>query len=309
VKKILFAGLTISLVCFVTLIANHTDLIGNTAVYESLVKDYGHLQLFSHDSKILYSMGLRRLTATERRDGVYVNLPGMKMDYNRQMGDFMRSDAQMIVECSGLDSWHTSREGSGRLTALQKKAYRVVIFDGGHHLPTLGMAPDIIIVPAFKGYAVHGYMQDGMRVDKILEILKANHIPTVLATVSRWRLVKTESSLQDISREVWGRLDFATEEPPPFTVRCRPRISKYGGHLFIYVSQEYIKQPDMLIKNCRQLGLKDVVSAYVAFNYSAIEPTQAKIYARKLEKKLGLKAEVVNEPVKVSNLFFKVRNN
>ena len=305
-KKFFLAGLVISLVCFITTVVNHTEMIVHTAAYESMVQVYGRSHLFSRDSKILYSPGLRRLPADTASLTIYTNLPGMEKSYSRQMEDFMCSDAQMIVECSGLDSWHTSREGSACLPALRSRAYRTVIFDGGHHLPTLGLAPDIIIVPAFKGYAVHGYMQDGMRVDKILEILSANHIPTAMATVPRWHLVKTETSLQNISREVLDRLDFADEEPQPFTTSCRPHISKYGGAIFIYANEDYIKQPALITKYCRQLGLEDVNAAYIAFDYNAIKPAQAGTYAQKIEQELGVKTEIVNEPVKASSLLFKV---
>lgn len=301
-KKFFFAGLVIFLICLMALVANHTEIVVHTAAYQSLVQIYGRSQLFSLDSKILYSPGLRRLPAGAHSADIYANLPGMEKSYSRQIEDFMRSDAQMIVECSGLDGWHTSREGSACLPALRSHAYRAVIFDGGHHLPTLGMAPDIIIVPVFRGYAVHGYMQDGMRVDKILEILSASHIPTAMATVSRWRLVKTESSLQDISREILGKINFAAEEPEPFTANCRPRISKYGGHLFIYANAQYIKQPLLLNQYCRQLGLDDVSVAYIAFDYVAITPNQAVGYVQKMQQELGIKVEIVNEPVKVSSL-------
>ncbi len=304
-KKFFFTGLAISL-CLITLVANHTEIVVHTAAYQSLVQIYGRSQLFSRDSKILYSPGLRRLPAVANSTEIYANLPGMEKSYSRQMEGFMRSDAQMIVECSGLDGWHTSREGSACLPALRSHAYRVVIFDGGHHLPTLGLAPDIIIVPAFKGYAVHGYMRDGMRVEKILEILSANHIPTNMATVSRWHLVKTETSLQDVSREVLGRLDYAAERPEPFAANCRPRISKYGGVIFIYANEEYINQPVMVTKYCRQLDLNDVHTVYIAFDFNAIKPAQAETYAQKLAQKLGVKAEIVNEPVKVSSLLLKV---
>ncbi|MBP1762154.1 MAG: hypothetical protein H6Q64_1696, partial [Firmicutes bacterium] len=114
-KKFFFAGLVISLVCLMALVANHTELVGHTATYQSLVQIYGRSQLFSQDSKILYSPGLRRLPVVANNAEIYANLPGMEKSYSRQMEDFMRSDAKMIVECSGLDGWHTSREGSACL--------------------------------------------------------------------------------------------------------------------------------------------------------------------------------------------------
>lgn len=303
-KKYLFPGLVITLVCMTALIGNHTDWVVHHGAYQNLAEHYGRFRLPGQDSEIVYNPGLRKLPQAEKTLDVCTVLPGQDQSYPQQMQDFMNSGAKMIVECSGLDSWHTSREGSAWLPALRSQAYRAVIFDGGHHLPTLGMAPDIIIVPVFQGYAVHGYMRDGMRADKILEILSSNQIPIVMATVSRWRLVKTEDSLRGISREVMDQLEPAAEGSRLFTADCCPRISKYKGRLFIYANDEYIKQPHLVSKYCLQLGLEDVSGAYIAFNYDAITPAQAHRYALKLQKKLGVRMEIVNQPVKVSNLLF-----
>lgn len=301
-KKLFFFGLAISLLCLVTLIADNTEKVVHTACYKNLAEAYGQSQMLSRDSEILYSLGLRRLSLPYQQTDIYVGLPNTGQSNRQQMEEFIDSDAQMIIECSSLDGWHTSREGSAWLPLLRSRAYRVVVFDGGHHLPTLGLVPDIIIIPAFRGYAVHGYMQDGMKVDKILEIITANNIPTTMATVSRWRLVKTESSLQNISREILQRLDFAVDESEPLAVNCRPRISKYGKSIFIYANEEYIKQPALVSKYCRQLGMDNVCTIYIAFDYAAIKPNQAGIYARKLQQELGVETEIVNEPVKVSRL-------
>jgi 7-cyano-7-deazaguanine synthase in queuosine biosynthesis len=61
----------------------------------------------------------------------------------------------------------------------------------------------------------------------------------------------------------------------------------------------------MVIKYCRQLDLDDVHTIYMAFDYNAIKPVQAETYAQKLARELGVEAEIVNEPVKMSSLLLK----
>ncbi len=233
---------------------------------------------------------------------VYASLPQQEKSYRQVMEDFLQSDGQVLVECSALDSWHSSNEGSAYLPRLRAKAYRVVIFDGGHHLPTLGLAPDIIIVPVYKGYAVHGYMRDGMKIITLLELLRSSHSQAILVTVSRWRLVKTENSLTGITQQILSQMNFNESRPEPFQINCQPRMSKYNSHIFIYVNKDYAQNPDLLIKRCQQLGINEVKKVLVAFDYAAISPEQAEQYIKTLQKNLGRPVLRVNEPFKVLDL-------
>lgn len=272
------------------------------AGYNSLLKFYGDYRLREDDTKILYNPGLRKMNIDLKQAKIKASLPNRKISYARQLENFLQSDGQVLVECSGLDSWHSSSEGSRCLPRLRAKAYRVVIFDGGHHLPTLGLAPDLIIVPVYKGYAVHGYMQDGMQVSKLLELLKKSHSQTILVTVSRWRLVKTEASLTGITGQVLSQLNFSPTSPEPINPASRPRITKGHSQMFIYINKDYVKNPDLLIKNCRQLGLKEIENINIAFDYACIAADEADPYTRNLQKKLARPVERVNEPLKVIDL-------
>lgn len=274
------------------------------AGYNGLLKFYGDYQLQQDDTRILYNPGLRPLNIDLKQAVIKASLPNQTSSYYRQMENFLQSNGQVLVECSGLDSWHSSAEGIDCLPRLRAKAYRTVIFDGGHHLPTLGLWPDIIIVPEYKGYAVHGYMQDGIKVAKLVELLKASNSPSILVTVSRWRLVKTEASLTGITRQVLARLNIRTADAEPFKPQCRPRVSKYHDCIFVYINKDYAPSPAPVIKACRELGTEGVKKVYMAFDYGCINPDQAEKYSRNLQKKLGIKVQIVNEPLKTTDLMW-----
>lgn len=305
-KKIIVTIILVLLGIYGLLLLNDPSEEIKKMGYNSLVNIYGKYQLRHDDTRILYNPGLREMDIDLKQARIRAILPHQKSSYAQQVEDFLGSDGQVLVECSGLDSWHSSPEGSQSLSRLRKQAYRAVIFDGGHHLPTLGLAPDLIIVPVYKGYATHGYMRDGIKVSKLQQLLEKSQSPTVLVTVSRWRLVKTESSLAGITGQVLSHLNFSPTRPEDITFATRLRISKYKSQMFIYVTKENIANPDELIKNCRQLGLKEIEKINVAFDYGCITTKEADTFAQTLQKKLSRPVERVNEPVKTSNLIWKL---
>ena len=297
--------LVIILAFYGSLLVNNPSAAIKRAGYDSLLIRYADYRLHENDIKILYNPGLRKLDIDLQQARVYAILPQQEKSYRQVMEDFMKSDGQVLVECSALDSWHSSNEGSAYLPKLRAKAYRVVIFDGGHHLPTLGLAPDIIIVPVYKGYAVHGYMQDGIRINTLLDLLHSSHSQAILVTVSRWRLVKTENSLTGITQQILRQMNSSVTKPEPLRMNCQPRISKYNSHIFIYVNRDYVLNPDLLIRRCQQLGINRVKKVLIAFDYAAISPKQADIYTKNLQKNLGLPVLRVNEPLKVLDLMLR----
>lgn len=295
--------LVIILAFYGSLLVNNPSAAIKRAGYDSLLIRYADYRLHENDINILYNPGLRKLDIDLQQAKVYASLPHQEKSYRQVMEEFLQSDGQVLVECSAFDSWHSSDEGSGYLPGLRAKAYRVVVFDGAHHLPTLGLAPDIIIVPEYKGYAVHGYMRDGMKTSTLLELLRSSRSRAILVTVSRWRLVKTENSLTGITRQILRQMNFSESKPEPLRTKCQPRISKYNSHIFIYVNKEYVQNPDLLIKRCEQLGLNGVKKVLIAFDYGVISPKQAEQYTKNLQKNLDLPFVIVNEPLKVLDLF------
>lgn len=294
--------LVIVLAFYGSLLVNNPSAAIKKAGYDSLLIRYADYRLHENDIKILYNPGLRKLDVDLQQAKIYASLPQQQKSNRQVLEDFLQSDGQVLVECSALDSWHSTNEGSGYLPRLRAKAFRVVIFDGGHHLPTLGLAPDIIIVPVYKGYAVHGYMRDGIKVNTLLELLRSSHSSTILVTVSRWRLVKTENSLTGITRQILSQINFCQSSHEPLQVNCQPRISKYHSHIFIYINKDYSANPDLVIKKCQQLGLGGVKKVLVAFDYGSISPEQADQYTKTLQKHLARPVLRVNEPFKVLDL-------
>lgn len=272
--------------------------------YNSLLQIYAENQLKNSQIKVLYNPGLRNLNIDLQKAAIKPCLPPYNESFSQIMEEFLDSDVRVIVECSALDSWHSSTEGSRYLQPLREKAYRVVIFDGGHHLPTLGLSPDIIIVPVYKGYAAHGYMRDGMKVSNLLALLQDSHSNTALVTVSRWQLVKNKDSLTGITRQAIRLLTVSQTEPAPVRFQCQARVSKYSACFYIYIAGEYIRNPDLLVKRCRQLGIQDVKEILVAFDYGSISREKAEQYRRKLQKNLSLNVTTVNQPLRVTDLFF-----
>ncbi len=275
------------------------------AGYNGLLNFYADLRLQEDDIKIPYNPGLRKMDMNLKSAIIKASLPNQEISYGQQMDRFLQSDGQVLVECSGLDGWHSSAEGQAYLPRLRDKAYRVVIFDGGHHLPTLGLAPDVIIVPVYKGYAVHGYMQDGLKISRLLRLLRDSHSQAILVTVSRWRLVKTKASLTGITRQVLSKLSFSEAQPEALQIACKPRMSKYHSQLYIYVNQDYVQNPVQLLENCRRLGLGDIKKINLAFDYAWISPEDADAYVRDIQRKLGRNVERMNEDLKVTDLIYR----
>lgn len=253
--------------------------------------------------RILYNPGLRPLNFADSRLKVGALLPGNNSNYAVQLEQLLARQCQVIVECSAADTWHTSQDGQVYLKKLRTRAYRAVIFDGGHHLPTLGMAPDIIIVPDIAGYAVHSYMLDGMKVAKIHELIKESGSSTMLVSMPRWALIKNERALSLIVQKALTGAS-CNNKPEAFQPIARERMSKVWGTVFAWVNRECLDDRTSFINNLKSLGTVDLVKIYLAFDYNYVNPEQAGFFAVQLQRELGVPVEIVNQPVKVANVFW-----
>lgn len=269
-----------------------------------IVLDY-YAQIVSARSniKILYNPGLRDLDFNNSPLNIQAVLPHTK-NYPQTLDYLLADQCHVIVECSDLDSWHLSPAGNEYLQKIRNQAYRVVIFDGGHHLPTLGLEPDIIIIPAMNGYALHSYMLDGIKTDKIIEIVKTIKAPIVVAQVSRWSLVKNKKSMTAVTRKAINKAEKIKREDEFFEPISNIKMSKYNQAVLAYVDKKYSEDLDLFLRNLEKMGIDNVKIIYLAFDYNWISLKDSLTYVQEVSKKTNIQVKVMNEPVKVFNSFW-----
>lgn len=254
---------------------------------------------------IVYNPGIRKIETPLQSIQAKAVLPDDSLGYKERLKQLLKEDCGALVECSALDTWHTTREGQDYLMKIRSQAYRVVVLDGGHHLPTLGLAPDILIIPRIHGYAAHSYMLDGIKIDKILEMVKNAQVPAVIVTVPRWALVKNEQCLINITEQVLSSLQYNHDLPDPsFSPVAKLRISKYGRSVFTYIDREYAGDLPLFLQQIETLGIQDVDRIYLAFNFKYTSLSEAEEYRFKVQTRLKRSVEIVNQPVKVTNAFW-----
>jgi hypothetical protein len=250
---------------------------------------------------VLYNPGLRALPQPEPR--ITAVLPGKNQDFAHTIERLLKANFNTIVECSQMDSWHSSADGQVYLLKMRASCYRVVVFDGGHHLPTLGLAPDIIIIPELCGYAVHAEMTDGMPVRRVVELAREAGCPVMIVKVPRWGLVKNETSLAGLTSAILQN-NTRYRQQDDFKPQACTRMSKYGGSIFAFVNRDYIKDQVLLAHQIESLGLYEVKRIYLAFDYHYIGTEEADEICSNLRKRFKIKVERVNNPVKAANVLF-----
>lgn len=295
VKRLL---LTIILCSFLVSFLPNDFLLYSERV-NRLVDFYGKIVATKTPISILYNPGVRVLPVKGELN-ISVVLPEAK-DFPCLLDTFLAGEGQVLLQCSSLDSWHCTELGNNYLQKIRKKAYRIVIFDGGHHLPTLGLEPDIIILPIWNDYAVHGYMLDGIKVEKILSIIQELNAPIVVASVPRWGLVKQDMNLSSITTRVLEKAKVSSRKDNFFSPISQAKMSKYQGTVLAYIDKSYSKDLNAFYTNMDKLGLAGVATIYLAFDYNWIDVKKAEQYAENVRKNTNINVEIVNEPVKVSN--------
>jgi hypothetical protein len=278
-----------------------TDFIKSLG-YNNLLDLYASRVSSRSDFNIIYNPGLRKCNIVLDNIKTQSVIPGDYNNYGNEMQQFITGDKQAIIECSGLDAWHTSKTGAKYLAQIRDKGYRVVVLDGGHHLPTLGLSPDLIIIPEMTGYAVHAYMLDGIKVDNIKKMAADINSQSVIVTVPRWALVKSNASLNNITRRIFKECYYRNNVNESFKPICTPGMSKSNGVVFAYINHQSV---NLILSKCRALGLDDVRKIYVAFNYNYINEPEAEQFRKDMQESLGIPVSRVNEPLKTFNVLFR----
>ncbi|MGE5423209.1 MAG: hypothetical protein ACM3QW_08095, partial [Ignavibacteriales bacterium] len=187
-------------------------------------------------------------------------------DYHELMSQIKHDDIEVMVECSAVDAWHTSSEGWTDLKEVHKQVLRVVIFDGGHHIPTLALQPDLIIVPLTSGYAAHGYMDDAVALESLQKLATREKLTCSIVAVPRWALVKTPASMSRIAVRALAMLQ-VDERSTAFNGQVlRPHLTYRGASGYFYFN-DITMVNDTLIHDLHNAGIQKI---YTAFNYSVI---------------------------------------
>ena len=299
--------LIIILGLYIYLMINHPSEILKSLGYNSFLEIYAQTVSAGADCTIIYNPGLRKLDHPVNKIKIDAVLPGTEKDYDNILDHLLADNVGAVVECSDLDSWHTSSKGIKYLHKIREKAYRIVIFDGGHHLATIGLEPDIIIIPQLAGYAVHSYMLDGMKVSKILELAREAGSPSIIATVPRWALVKNKRSLINITEKTLLSCSYSDSPKKPFEPLTERRISKYGEIIFAYINKEYSDNIYLFLKRLNLLGTAGIKKICLAFDYNYTSREEAEIFIKTINKTTRLPVERVNEPVKTTGVFWSDR--
>lgn len=231
---------------------------------------------------------------------VTVVTPEVK-DYEQVMARILEDGTRVVVECSGMDTWHTTCPGQKALQAMRGRYLRVVVFDGGHHLPTLALRPDLIIIPATFGYAAHAYMRDAVSITTLCGIIKKERLDIPVVIVPRWGLVKTSSSLKLLTIRSLALFSYRDREANRETGQVVGyRLTRYQQAAFLYIASP--KECDA--RRIAKMLVPEVKRIYLAINYGAVTEEQAGRLEDFLAG-LGYQAVVINAPLDVKGILFR----
>jgi hypothetical protein len=111
---------------------------------------------------------------------------------------------KIIIDSSVADIERLQNKAYTKTMETKNRVIRLVIFDGGHHLASLGLEPDLIILPVFSvkrgNYVCHGYLRDAIELKTILGILENCTDNTIAVCISRLSpSVKTKSTMGKVA--------------------------------------------------------------------------------------------------------------
>lgn len=133
-------------------------------------------------------------------------------------------------------------------------AIRVVVWDGAHHLPSLTLRPDILILPLLKGsrghqWVCHGRMQDAVPLEDLRALLRSIGWQGWVVGVSRLTtLAKADQSLDHL---VAGVLRTVGAAEPACAVRADIGSRRMGG-AWLYDGGSLVLDPGMSPKDQRR---------------------------------------------------------
>lgn len=270
--------------------------------YNQLLDLYAPRMALWAPMEILYDPAIDKGQQPFIREKIKVALPGCS-DYRGVLEEVLQQGYSALVECSALDRWHTTDEGLAYLYRMKGQSCRVVVFDGGHHLPTLGLEPDILIIPRLRGYTCHSYMRDGMKIKKLLDLAREARIPTVIAVVPRWSLVKHQGGLEVLTGRIMKETSVVPGRAGEEALAGADRMSRYRGLTFAYVTSEDLDNIDGFTTRLASLG-GECKKIYLAIDYQNSNYDTAAQWAAQVEDMTNCPVEIVNEPITALNVFW-----
>lgn len=116
--------------------------------------------------------------------------------------------AKLVIDASIPDALRVTKQGFTTLQSLKKAGImRMVVFDGGHHLLTIALDPELVVMPVTEAqdgrcYVNHAYTRDAMPETMVAEIAKELKVNTVLFEVPRLTsAVKTKHAMAELARQ------------------------------------------------------------------------------------------------------------
>lgn len=295
-------ALLLVLVIIYVMVATHNPPPWFKALgYNQILDAYGQITAKYAPLNRVFDPGLRSGWAG-KVGSAYALIPNDDQDHRSQIQSALQTDPLALIECSAVDAWHTTAAGQASLGLIRDKTYRVVVFDGGHHLPTLGLQPDILLIPALNDTAVHTYMRDGMSVQTLQQLLEKIDSPSVAVTLPRWLVVKRPGSLETITERIIRESNYRSDEQEPAFDPCAsPGMSWYNGYILAYVNRADLGNSADYAVRLKELN-PEIKEVFLAFNYNDIDQDEATVWADQVGAQLGTAVTIVNRPIKVSDL-------
>lgn len=166
-------------------------------------------------------------TTEEGRLVVIVNIPGVF----RPAGDdgarvlaiteaAVRLKARLMVDCTDADLARLTPPGRQSVTLARRAGiWRLVVFDGAHHVPPLATRPELLLVPILRAggwpLVVHGYVRDALPLPQLLTVLRALGSDPAVFTLPRLSLPLKEAwPLRLVAERVLYRVATAPPRRP-----------------------------------------------------------------------------------------------
>ncbi len=247
---------------------------------------------------------------------------------------------KVIVDCSYSDRLRRMPEGfNSVLLCKQYGIRRIVVFDGGHHLASLPLNPDFILLPLtavgnHMRYVNHAFMRDAIPLNNVSEIVNHLELDTVMMHTSRIRTIaKTKGSMGELARQILIKGDKAREDLSVMAGEYQTEWSSYAMDqvqardcmviapkqtAMIYISQWQEDAEHILGQIEKQvteaLSENPIKTFYIAIDYGdstikslgkkIVNPTILEEKVKKIGDTHNLKIKIVNIPYSGWDLYW-----